>query len=150
VPALTQTKELTHGQKCEYHAGTNCIFQKIIAKIRYRSPGQVNAPAKIDTTNTEGPIAAAAAEKSNHYGNLRPRESRRSLRISYRRLAHRWAYTAGFAVQRLIFVADEVRTRVNACGNSIMMAGLTIWPYRGRSARSSAINDSGRRRSAGG
>jgi hypothetical protein len=89
--------------------------------------GQVDAPAKVLTTNADGPSAVAVAEKSNHYGN--PEEQicdlmRAADLCAY--LTDDWLtegriqqgslyiYLPDDFAERLIFVADEVRTRVSA------------------------------------
>jgi hypothetical protein len=85
--------------------------------------------AKVPTTNAEGPIAAAAEEPRNHYGN--PEEQICDLMRAADLCAYLTAdwltegrtapasnslyiYLPDDFAERLIFVADEVRTRVGA------------------------------------
>jgi hypothetical protein len=98
--------------------------------------GQGDVPAKIDTTNAKGPIAAAAAEeKSNHYGNAEEqicdllRASDLSASLLERLLTEgridqdsASIYLPHQFAERLIFAAYQVRERAEAL-KAFMTAG---------------------------
>ena len=90
-------------------------------------PGQVDAPAKVLTTNADGPSAVAVAEKSNHFGN--PEEQLCDLARAASLAAFLtdelltdgrteqgslYIYLPDQFAERLIFAADEVVRRVEA------------------------------------